>query len=270
MTLAIRDLPYGPGPRRSGDLHLPADPAHTPASAPVLLIHGGGWNALNKESLESIAHLAVKAGRAVFNINYRLLDHAPWPACRDDCVAAARFILADGLAAHGLPAPADGKLLVVGASAGAHLAMLTGLALGARACSGILSLAGPSRLTTGPADTAASAIVGPEFFATFFGHAQPTPDELRAASPSALVTAEAPPLHAFHSRHDQLVPPAHSEEAVVAWRIVGVPAGLDLFSGPGTAHGFWTESSLATRQPLPALREFLLRHFSTAPDPASS
>ena len=99
----------------------------------MLLIHGGGWNALTKESLEPIARLAVSESRAVFSINYRLLDHAPWPACGSNCASAARFVLAGSLAPHDLPRAHLRKLLVVGASAGGHLAMMTGLALGARA-----------------------------------------------------------------------------------------------------------------------------------------
>lgn len=259
----LRDLPYGPVPRHVGDLHLPEPrSAGTPPSAPVLLIHGGGWNSLSKESLDPVARLAVAEGRAVFNINYRLLDHAPWPACLDDCVAAARFLLAEGLAAHGLPAPADGKLLVVGASAGGHLAMLAGLALGARACSRIVSLAGPSRVAPGPDDTTASAIRVPGFLASFFGSpaTSTTPEQFASASPAALVTAEAPPLRCIHSRNDHLVPPAHSLEAVAAWRAVGVPARCDFFDGPDRLHGFWaagTPGDLASRQLVPPVADLL-------------
>lgn len=266
----LRDLPYGPGPRHLGDLHLPAPRAarvtHAPLPAPVLLIHGGGWNSLGKESLDPVARLAVAEGRDVFSINYRLLDHAPWPACRDDCVAAARFILAGGLAAHGLCAPPDGKLLVCGASAGGHLAMLAGLALGARACSGIVSLAGPSRVSPGPDDTVASAIRLPAFLATFFGPAAPpSPDALASASPSASVTADAPTLRCIHNRRDLLVPPAHSVEAVAAWRAAGATAQLDFFDGPDDLHGFWTPGDLQTRQLIPVVTDLLraaLRSFA--------
>ncbi len=259
----LRDLPYGASPRQLGDLHLPerrSSAAGVAAPAPVLLIHGGGWNSLSKESLDPVARLAVAEGRAVFNINYRLLSHAPWPACRDDCVAAARFVLAGGLAAQGLCAPADGKLLVVGASAGGHLAMATGLALGAAACAGIVSLAGPSRVSPGPDDTEASAIRVPDFLATFFGFdTPPSSARFASASPAALVTAGAPPLLCIHSRNDRLVPPAHSLEAVAAWRAAGVGARCDFFDGPDHLHGFWTPGDLTTRDLIPEVAE-LLRH----------
>jgi len=258
VSCVFRDLPYGTGPRQLGDLHLPGSrPPGVPA-APVLLIHGGGWNSLSKESLDPIARLMVAGGRSVFSINYRLLDQAPWPACHEDCVAAARFMLAGGLAPNGLLAPQEGHILVVGASAGGHLAMLTGLSLGSNACAGIVSLAGPSRVAPGPADTAASAVRTPGFLQRFFGiTGEPASADLRAASPSAQVNFNAPPLHILHSRNDRLVPLAHSEEAITAWRAAGVPAHLEIFDGPGEQHGFWTSNDLQTRDLNPQLDHLL-------------
>ncbi|MFH1496700.1 MAG: alpha/beta hydrolase [Verrucomicrobiota bacterium] len=252
MSTITRHIPYADAHERHiGDLFFPERPLA--GAPPVLLIHGGGWNAMTKESLDPIARLATAEGRAVFSINYRLLDHAPWPACRDDCVAAARFLLADGLAPHGLAAPATGQLLVVGASAGGHLAMMTGLALGAHACTGIVSLAGPSRVDPRD-DVSKSAICQPGFLAKFFGgDKQPSAVELRDASPAALVTPAAPPLRILHSKNDLLVPPTHSEEAAAAWRAAGVPARIDYFDGPGDLHGFWDSDDLAKRELIPVM-----------------
>lgn len=253
-----RDIPYAAAHgRQAGDLFLPARPI--PGASPVLLVHGGGWSSMSKESLSPMARLAAGVGRYVFNINYRLLPHAPWPACRDDCVSAARFVLAGGLRAHGLPAQVGGKLLVVGASAGGHLAMMTGLALGARACSGIVSLAGPSRVDP-RGDVSASAICAPDFHRRFFGKTEPpAAAELRSAAPSALVTGDAPPLHVLHSKNDRLVLPVHSEEALAAWRAAGVAASVDWFNGPGDLHGFWDSDDLATRELVPVLAALVRR-----------
>lgn len=252
----LRDLPYGPHTRQVGDLHLPARRVAAASTAPVLLIHGGRWNSLSKESLDPLARLLVEEGRVVFNINYRLLATDPFPACRDDCLAAARHVLAGGLAVHGLCAPAHGKLLVCGASAGGHLAMLTGLALGARDCAGIVSLAGPSRVIPTDDDTNASAITVSGFLTTFFGEATPapSPEALAAATPTALVGPEAPPLVCLHSRNDRLVPLSHSEAAVAAWRAHSVAAELCTFDGPGDQHGFWTDDDLSIRRLVPALQ----------------
>ena len=257
MNTVLRDLPYGPGPRQLGDLHLPARRAPGVSAAPVLLIHGGGWNSLSKESLDPVARLLVEEGRAVFSINYRLLSQAPFPACRDDCLAAARHLLAGGLAREGLPAPV--RLLVCGASAGGHLAFLVGLALGARDCAGILSLAGPSRVVPATDDTAASAISAPDFFTPFFGTASPAPAALLAATPGALAHSSAPPLVCIHSTADRLVPISHSSAAIAAWTAAGADAELIPFDGLGEQHGFWTCDDHATRQLIPAVDSALRR-----------
>lgn len=254
----FRDLPYGPGPRQVGDLHLSDADGERTSPLPVLLIHGGSWNSLSKESLDPVARLVREEGHDVFNINYSLINQAPWPACLDDCVAAARFVLDGGLSARGLHAPPDGKLLVVGASAGGHLAMLVGLALGARACAGVVSLAGPSRVEPRKEDTEISALRHLGLLETFFGSPiPPPPSQLASASPAARVTAMSPPLRCIHSRNDLLVPPAHSLEAVSAWRMAGVPARCDFFDGRDRLHGFWTTDSLATRQLIPPVANLL-------------
>lgn len=259
MSTLKRNIPYADThPRHIGDLFTPACAKR--GAPTILLIHGGGWNALSKESLEPVARLAIAEGHSVFNINYRLLDHAPWPACSEDCIAAARFVLGGGLIEHGLPEAASSKLLVIGASAGGHLAMMTGLAIGARACVGILSLAGPTRVNPRN-DASTSAIRQPGFQQKFFGDSEPvSPQALLNASPCALVTAEAPALHILHSRNDRLVPPAHSEEAVTAWQSVGRPAQIDYFDGPGALHGFWTSEDLQTRELIPPLVHLLTRY----------
>ena len=258
MVTCVCDIPYGPDPRHRGDVHRAAS-AHTAGAriVPVLLIHGGGWNSLSKESLAPIARIIAERGHPVYSINYRLLSQAAFPACRDDCLAAARFVLDGGLERHGFPRGT--RIIVCGASAGGHLAMLTGQGLGAPACAGIVSLAGPSRITIGRGDGIASVVSSPGFFASFFGTATPDEAQIASASPAAMVRASAPPLVCIHSRGDRLVPLAHSEEAVSAWHAKGVPARLLVFAGKGRQHGFWMDDDLRVRHPVPVLAKLLRR-----------
>ncbi|MBP5234192.1 MAG: alpha/beta hydrolase, partial [Planctomycetes bacterium] len=83
-------VPYGEAPEQTGDLFLPA--GEVDATTPkLLLIHGGGWrNPRNlRDTLGDEAALFRDAGWAVYNVEYRLAPGAPWPACGDDCLAAA-------------------------------------------------------------------------------------------------------------------------------------------------------------------------------------
>jgi len=236
------------GVRTQGDLFLP--PKAT--GSPVLLIHGGGWNALSKESLEPIALWLAERGRAVFSTNYRLLNDGPWPACRDDCVAAGQFMLRGGLARNGLPRPE--RILVAGASAGGHLAMTAGLRLPAERVEAIVTLAGPSIMHF-PGGSS-GGLDSQRFFRTFFGQRTPiSREQFAAASPVNLVRRGAPPLYCIHSRNDQLVPPLHSEHAAAAWRNAGSRAYVHFFNGPGDSHGLWDSDDRALRQPIAAVQQ---------------
>ncbi len=238
-----RDIPYNPsaGVRGLGDAFMP----DRRFGHPVLLIHGGGWNNLSKESIEPMAKRLAEHGRAVFSINYRLLGQAPWPACGDDCLAAGRFLL-DGQV-PGIDR-AD-KILIAGASAGGHLAMMTGLGLPAKQVEAILSMAGPSLLDF--PDGSSSRLDSAGFRQAFFGAAdEPTPQQVASVSPAKLVKAGAPPLFLIHSKNDRLVTPTHSQAAYDAWIGHGNKAQLIWFNGPGEAHGFWDSNDHATRQPI--------------------
>ena len=142
----VADIAYAPelGLRGLGGLYLPRHPEGCPAA---LCIHGGGWNHMDRSSWAGVAQFMCREGYAAFNVNYRLLDTAPWPACGDDCVAAGRFLLRAGHPAMA-PLDLDRGLVVIGGSAGGHLAMWAGLTLPAgsvRAIDHALSLSAGSR-----------------------------------------------------------------------------------------------------------------------------
>jgi acetyl esterase/lipase len=90
----------------------PDDPKGT-----YLHLHGGGWTLGAADLQDPLLWQLVEAtGLAVASVEYRLAPEHPFPAGRDDCVAAARH-----LASSGLPGP----YAIGGESAGAHLAVLT-------------------------------------------------------------------------------------------------------------------------------------------------
>jgi acetyl esterase/lipase len=84
----------------------------------VLDIHGGGWvigNACMDDAQN--AALVLACGVAVVSVDYRLFWRTPLTGLIDDCVAAARWTLGDGL-----PDYADLPAFIIGESAGGHLA----------------------------------------------------------------------------------------------------------------------------------------------------
>lgn len=255
----MQTLSYQPehGFRGEADFY----PAQGAEKFPVLLLHGGGWNAMDKSAVAGIAELLSSNGFPVLNCNYRLLDDAPWPACGDDALAAARFLLEQNL--PGLPPPAGRRIVVIGASAGGHLALMTGLRLPPEKVCGIVSIAGVTRLMDGP-NSEFPMFGTPEFLRSFFG-GEDLPDigTIDAAEPSRYVTPASPPLLCIHSKNDRLVPPRQAGAIVATFLANNVPARLYLYDGPGTSHGLWRSDDVPVHkrqllaEPAEELLEFL-------------
>lgn len=114
------NLAYGQHPRQVLDLYLPLGPA---SGALLMMVHGGGWRYGDKAMGPVVQHKVerwVPQGHAFVSINYRLLPEAnPWEQARDVARALA-FVQAH--ASHwGLDL---NQLVLMGHSAGAHLAAL--------------------------------------------------------------------------------------------------------------------------------------------------
>lgn len=253
MTV-LRDIVY-----RDGDAHERHRGDYFPGpveTSPLwLLIHGGGWDAMSKEALDPVALFLQERGAAVFSINYRLLQHAPWPAALEDCLAAADFLQ------RGTLCPAPSHIGIAGASAGGHLALMTGRSLGRSRAAHILSLAGPVAVNASRG-TSHGFLFSPSFHQRFFGPESVTPAHLDSAS--ALQHGDPPPdLTCVHSVNDRLVPLSHSLDAVAAWQRAGAVAALHVFDGPDEDHGFWAGGQGNTRQMSQAFSLALAKAFSS-------
>ncbi|WP_213602030.1 alpha/beta hydrolase [Pseudoxanthomonas japonensis] len=119
---ALRDVSYCSDPRQRFDVYLPAQ-AH---NAPILLfVHGGGWANGNKDNpgvVENKAAYWLPKGYIFISTNYRMRpDTAPLDQARD----VARALAAVQKRAPGWNGDAS-RVLLMGHSAGAHLAALVG------------------------------------------------------------------------------------------------------------------------------------------------
>jgi acetyl esterase/lipase len=102
------------------DIYLPPN---TGKQTPVVInIHGGGWNHGTKESQTSF-NTFFKMGFAVVNIEYRLTPQATAPAAVEDARCALIYVIKNAKALN-----IDvTKVVVMGGSAGGHLALMAGL-----------------------------------------------------------------------------------------------------------------------------------------------
>ena len=194
-TLPVLEVPYGSDPQQTGDLFLPAKV--TPETPFVLNIHGGGWSAMSRKDAAGVSAFLVERGCAVYSIDYRLASKAnPWPACGDDCLKAAEFILRGGFAAQGLK---PNCIWVIGVSAGGHLALWTGLNLKAEQVAGIISV-------SGIADPIPDAKANPNRYVRLFGGRETNASDLDSMSIMKLVRKNGPRILLTHAREDTVVP----------------------------------------------------------------
>jgi acetyl esterase/lipase len=102
------------------DIYLP--PQSVSPSPVVINIHGGGWNHGVKESQTGFSTF-FKAGWAVANMEYRLTGQATAPAAVEDARCALIYLNKNAAALNIDPK----KIVVMGGSAGGHLALMAGL-----------------------------------------------------------------------------------------------------------------------------------------------
>lgn len=133
----LSDIAYLPETRAEKlDLYLPKDRAKDKKLPLVIFVHGGGWAKGDKvhERSDNIGQVLVAEGYAVASINYRLAPEgqgsylgnlkASFPQNVQDVKSAVRFLRkhADH---YGLD---PDRIALMGASAGAHLAVLAAYA----------------------------------------------------------------------------------------------------------------------------------------------
>jgi acetyl esterase/lipase len=180
-TTTIR---YGELPEHVADLWLP-DPAGRP-SALVVVIHGGFWRAdFDRTHTRPMCNALVGQGFSVAAIEYRRtgMPGGGWPGTGDD-VRAALTRVPDLVAAQAVSP--IGPTIVIGHSAGGHLALWAGSQVPVPRLTGIVSLAGVCdlvradelRLGTRGDDGAVAAFLG--------GRHDEVPDAYAAADPHQL------------------------------------------------------------------------------------
>ncbi|MBN1362341.1 MAG: alpha/beta hydrolase [Sedimentisphaerales bacterium] len=125
--VVIDDIAYRSGSSRAWRLDLAMPENFGEQKRPALVIvHGGGWSAGDKRDRpfrSMLLDYALK-GYVTISVNYRLTREAPLPACIEDVKCAVRW-----LKAHAEQYRVDtDRIVAYGHSAGAHLALMLGMA----------------------------------------------------------------------------------------------------------------------------------------------
>jgi len=215
------------------DVYLP--PAANGASPVVLNIHGGGWNHGTKESQTGF-NTFFKNGFAVVNIEYRLTGQATAPAAVEDVRCALIYVTRHVKEWNIDP----NKIVVMGSSAGGHLALMAGLlgndhrfdsnckstdTIKVAAIIDKYGIADVWDWAYGPNITSKSAT-------RWLGDRASDEKFARSLSPNSYVSKNSPPTFIVHGDADPTVPYQQSvalhkqfEEAKVTTQFMTVPGG---------------------------------------------
>jgi len=170
----------------------------------VIYIHGGGWTHGKKEAEFEKFKVFLANGYAVANVEYRLADQAPAPAAIVDVNAAIQYLLKQSIILNIDPK----RIVLMGGSAGAHLALLAGLRARKPVYSSkpfkvaaIISKYGPTDLLTWDAATSPSSASS-----TWLGNRKTDTAFIKSLSPINYVVRNNIPILFIHGDEDRTVP----------------------------------------------------------------
>jgi acetyl esterase/lipase len=194
-----RRLSYGSHRDQNAELFLPEGEPR----ALVVALHGGWWQARRTRTKLYMRPLSLdlaSRGFAVLNAEYRRVGGGGgWPMTFDDARA---------ITALAREQPEGGRVVVLGHSAGAHLALFAAAEGGADA---VVALAAPSDLEARP---------GPETHALMGGTPEAVPERYAVGNPIRRVPLGVPSL-LVHGTRDETVPPRRSRDFAAAARAAG-------------------------------------------------
>ncbi len=232
----IMDTAFGTDPKQKMDIYLPA--GRTNATKLIVLIHGGAWEAGDKADMNYYKNiLRLKwPEAAIANINYRLASNTGnihHTEIMNDIKAAvsmlvinkSNFVVSD-------------TLTMVGASAGAHLAMLYTYAHNTNNyVKAVADFYGPAKLSDWSWYSSYNIFLGKpisEILIKYNGSPWDVP-LYDSNSPHVVATAQSKPTIIFHGTLDVIVPLYQSQQFRARLNTLGV---LNEYYEYFDGHGF--------------------------------
>ncbi|HET9435011.1 MAG TPA: alpha/beta hydrolase [Chitinophagaceae bacterium] len=239
MPVTVLDVSYGTSTQQKMDVYLPAGRSST-ATKVIIMIHGGGWNTGDKSDFDEYVDSLKKRepAYAIFNVNYRLANTPDlFPAQEQDIKAALEFIYnkrSEYLISD--------KFVLIGASAGAHLALLLGYKYSTPVKpKAIIDFFGPTDLVE-LYNNPSNPLVQP-LLAAVTGATPASNNTLYSqSSPINFVSAQSPPTMILHGGTDIVVPSSQSD--LLNNRLIIAGVTHQYISYPAEGHG-WVGSNLS-------------------------
>jgi acetyl esterase/lipase len=230
----------------------------------VIYIHGGGWVFGGKAGADTLLMPYLQKGWNAVNVEYRMAGQSLAPAAVEDSRCALRWVFRNAQKYHF----DTSKLVLTGHSAGAHLALSTGMltaeagfddACPADAASGDEPLHVAAIVNWYGITDVADLLSGPNHrtYAVAWLGGQPGSVELaRRLSPLSYIRKDLPPIITIHGDHDPTVPYTHGVRLQQALAKAGVPN--ELITIQGGLHGSFNDAQ--TEDAYSKIWQFLEMH----------
>lgn len=227
----FQDIQYGDAEGKYNllDAYLPDN--RTDSTKVIVYIHGGSWVKGDKKELprQFIDELVGRRGYAVATINYRLVKEGRniFPAQIEDIRKALAFISANAREYRYCP----DRFALMGASAGAHLALLYAYAYDSlRQVKTVVDIFGPTDLSD--PSVRAEGLESNDIIVNYLGTKDTAATVVKKASPYFQLTASGGvPTILFHGTADELVNVRQSEKLYEKLKTLHIPAQLELYPG---------------------------------------
>lgn len=233
------NVEFGGDALQKMDIYLPAGRTVS-ATKTIVVIHGGSWTSGDKSEMTAVVDSLKNRlpNYAFINLNYRLAVNNAinvFPAQENDVKTAIEFYLSKSSEYD-----ISKDIVVLGASAGAHLALLHSYKNDPdQHVKAVVDLFGPTDLVAAWNEgflqqLALMAVTGKTY-------AQ-DPAIYTQSSPVSFITAQSPPTIAFHGGIDIVVNPAQTNILIAKLNSMGVSNQLVFY--PNEGHGFSQENNI--------------------------
>ena len=230
----ILNAGYGSNPAQKMDIYLPANRQENVTKV-VVMIHGGGWTGGDKSEFTPYIDSLKRRlpGYAIFNINYRLATGSAnfFPTQEQDVQAAL-----DSIYARKATYSIGNKFVLLGASAGGHLALLRGYKnTAAYSVKAIVDFFGPTDFIAwynNPPNPLAQLLL----WQVTGGDPATKAGIYQEASPIRYVSSQSPPTIILQGGADIVVPP--SQSALLKDKLQAMAIPFQYVYYPAESHGW--------------------------------
>lgn len=229
------NVSYGTDAAEKMDIYLPAGRS-VDSTKLIILVHGGAWISGDKSDFASFIPVIQQRfpGYAIANINYRLATATAnhFPSQESDMKSAIDFLIQKSNDYH-----ISQKMVLLGASAGAHMALLQAYKFSSPKVLAVVDFFGPTDLTDLYSFYSSDPTTQNIFQLLMNGSPNSNASLYTQSSPINFATSQSSPTIIFHGDADPVVPISESVALKNKLSSLGVATQMTTYSNVG--HEIW-------------------------------